>query len=270
MLSFACRHAPLPQPCLCAHHLHITSRMQSYEDNFWSTKMALKVGQRRVVGAGPGPHAPQRAALHCTALHCTASLHQRPPLTCPVLPCLPLPPPYRHTHQLTWDPTNAIPAPTHLPAPAPAHLCAGRQHRGAGAHQDRVRGLPGRPRQPGGREGQAGGGWLGVWGGARSKGEGQTKRGEAMLPAGFQGCGVAVVSPGVSRHPACPNRSPPSPSLATCFPPTPHPHQAGGLSEDQERVLRIMQKTFQCYITEDPRAKVGLKGCEGRACWQRA
>lgn len=30
---------------------------------------------------------------------------------------------------------------------------------------------------------------------------------------------------------------------------------AGGLSGEQESVLRIMERTFKCYITEDPRAK---------------
>ncbi len=32
--------------------------------------------------------------------------------------------------------------------------------------------------------------------------------------------------------------------------------QAGGLSPEQEGVLKIMQKTFECYITENPEAKV--------------
>ena len=34
------------------------------------------------------------------------------------------------------------------------------------------------------------------------------------------------------------------------------PLQADGLSEEQRKVLAIMEKTFSCYITEDPKAKV--------------
>lgn len=32
--------------------------------------------------------------------------------------------------------------------------------------------------------------------------------------------------------------------------------QAEGLTEEQAKVLAIMEKTFLCYITEDPKAKV--------------
>lgn len=32
--------------------------------------------------------------------------------------------------------------------------------------------------------------------------------------------------------------------------------QEEGLTEEQQKVLAIMEKTFSCYITEDPKAKV--------------